>query len=100
MRNRREFLKDFAGASAGAFLLGKDSFLHAAYWLPGGPQAAPPASAAATAVKRREIKVGGKLRSNATITFSHVPFPNPDLRVHMDAMAKRIGFPQQAIAHD
>ncbi len=28
------------------------------------------------------------------------PFPNPELRVHMEAMAKRIGFPQQAIAHD
>jgi len=44
------------------------------------------------------VKVGGKLRSNATITFSHVPFPNPDLRGHMDAIAKRIGFPSQAIA--
>jgi 3-hydroxyacyl-[acyl-carrier-protein] dehydratase len=43
------------------------------------------------------VKVGGKLRCNSTITFSHVPFPNPDLRGHMDAMAKRIGFPQQAL---
>jgi 3-hydroxyacyl-[acyl-carrier-protein] dehydratase len=31
------------------------------------------------------------------LTFSHVPFPNPDLRGHMDAVAKRIGFPQQAL---
>ena len=48
------------------------------------------------AITEAKIKVGGKLRSNATLTFSHVPFPHPDLRVHMDAQAKRIGFPQQA----
>src|SRR3984893_12040180 len=46
------------------------------------------------------VRVGGKLRSNATLTFSHIAFPNPDLRGHMDAMAKRVGFPQQAIPHD
>jgi len=50
------------------------------------------------AITEAKVKVGGKLRSNATLTFSHVPFPNPDLRVHMDAVAKRIGFPSQAIA--
>jgi 3-hydroxyacyl-[acyl-carrier-protein] dehydratase len=50
------------------------------------------------AITDAKVKVGGKLRSNATITFSHVPFPNPDLRGHMDAVAKRIGFPSQAIA--
>ena len=44
-----------------------------------------------------KVSVGGKLRSNATLTFSHIPFPNPDLRGHMDAMAKRVGFPQQAL---
>jgi 3-hydroxyacyl-[acyl-carrier-protein] dehydratase len=49
------------------------------------------------AITEARIKVGGKLRSNATLTFSHVPFPNPDLRGHMDAEAKRIGFPQQAL---
>jgi 3-hydroxyacyl-[acyl-carrier-protein] dehydratase len=48
------------------------------------------------AITDARIKVGGKLRCNSTLTFSHVPFPNPDLRGHMDAMAKRIGFPQQA----
>src|SRR5438876_1119184 len=52
------------------------------------------------AMTEAEVRVGGKLRCNATITFSHIPFPNPDLRRHMDAMAKRVGFPQQAIAHD
>src|ERR1700744_4163684 len=50
------------------------------------------------AITEAKIKVGGKLRSNATLTFSHIPFPHPDLRVHMDAVAKRIGFPMQAIA--
>jgi len=49
------------------------------------------------AITEARIKVGGKLRSNSTLTFSHVPFPNPDLRGHMDAVAKRIGFPQQAL---
>jgi len=50
------------------------------------------------AITDAKVMVGGKLRSNATITFSHVPFPNPDLRGYMDAVAKRIGFPSQAIA--
>jgi 3-hydroxyacyl-[acyl-carrier-protein] dehydratase len=49
------------------------------------------------AMTEARVKVGGKLRSNATITFSHVPFPNPELRGHMDAEAKRIGFPQQVL---
>jgi 3-hydroxyacyl-[acyl-carrier-protein] dehydratase len=39
------------------------------------------------------------LRSNATITFGVIPFPNPELRGHMEAMATRIGFPQAA-SHD
>jgi 3-hydroxyacyl-[acyl-carrier-protein] dehydratase len=49
------------------------------------------------AITEARVKVNGKLRSNATITFSHIPFPNPDLRGHMDAVAKRLGFPQQAL---
>lgn len=52
------------------------------------------------AITDAKIKVGGKLRSNSTLTFSHVPFPNKELRGHMDAVAKRIGFPQQAISND
>jgi 3-hydroxyacyl-[acyl-carrier-protein] dehydratase len=52
------------------------------------------------AVTEAKVRVGGKLRSNATIMFSHVPFPNPDLRGYMDAVAKRIGFPLQVLAHD
>src|SRR6201995_387645 len=49
------------------------------------------------AIPEAKVKVGGKLRSNAPLTFSHIPFPHPDLRVHMDAVAKRVGFPSQAI---
>ncbi|WJR75731.1 3-hydroxyacyl-ACP dehydratase FabZ family protein [Bradyrhizobium sp. NP1] len=49
------------------------------------------------AITEAKVKVGGKLRCNATIMFSHIPFPNADMRGHMDAMAKRIGFPQQAL---
>ena len=52
------------------------------------------------AITSAKVTVGGELRSSATITFPHVPFPHPDLRVHMDAMAKRIGFPRELIAHD
>src|ERR1700730_2216695 len=52
------------------------------------------------AMTEAKVRVGGKLKCNATLTFSHIPFPNPDLRGHMDAMAKRIGFPQQAIADE
>jgi 3-hydroxyacyl-[acyl-carrier-protein] dehydratase len=47
-----------------------------------------------------KISVGGKLVSNATLTLRHAPFPNAELRGHMEAMAKRIGLPQQAIPHD
>src|SRR6266481_2794209 len=49
------------------------------------------------AMTEAQVKVAGKLRCNATLTFSHVAFPNPDMRGHMDAMAKRIGFPQQVL---
>ena len=52
------------------------------------------------AMTSAKIRVGGELRCNATITFGVVAFPHPDLRKHMDAEAKRIGFPQQAVADD
>src|SRR6202050_2966525 len=51
-------------------------------------------------ITEAKVRVAGKLRCNTTLTFSQIPVPSPDLRVHMDAEAKRIGFPQQAIAHD
>jgi 3-hydroxyacyl-[acyl-carrier-protein] dehydratase len=49
------------------------------------------------AITEAKIKVAGKLRANATITFTLIPFPNPDMRGFMDQAAKRIGFPQQAL---
>ena len=49
------------------------------------------------AMTEAKIKIGGKLKCNATLTFSHIPFPNADLRGHMEAMARKIGFPQQVI---
>ena len=51
-------------------------------------------------ITEARISANGKTKCNATLTFRQVPFPNPDLRGHMEAMAKRIGFPHQAIAHD
>jgi 3-hydroxyacyl-[acyl-carrier-protein] dehydratase len=52
------------------------------------------------AITTAKVRVGGQLRCNASITFGVVAFPNPELRGYMDAMAKRIGFPHQALAHD
>ncbi|HKO70964.1 MAG TPA: 3-hydroxyacyl-ACP dehydratase FabZ family protein [Bradyrhizobium sp.] len=49
------------------------------------------------AITQARVRVAGRLRCNATITFSHIPFPNADLRGHMDVVAKRIGFPQQVV---
>jgi 3-hydroxyacyl-[acyl-carrier-protein] dehydratase len=49
------------------------------------------------AITSAKVSVGGELRCNATITFGVVPFPNPELRVFMDAMAAKIGFPLQAM---
>lgn len=52
------------------------------------------------AITSARVSVEGELRCDATITFRHVPFPNPALRGHMDVVAKRIGFPQELIAHE
>jgi 3-hydroxyacyl-[acyl-carrier-protein] dehydratase len=51
------------------------------------------------AVTEAKVSVAGRPRCNATITFRHIPFPNPDLRGHMDAVARRIGFPEEAMPH-
>ncbi|MDB5653309.1 MAG: Beta-hydroxyacyl-(acyl-carrier-protein) dehydratase, FabA/FabZ [Tardiphaga sp.] len=50
---------------------------------------------------RTDVKItaAGKVACNATLTFRIVPFPHPDLRGHMDSMAKRIGFPTEAIVN-
>jgi 3-hydroxyacyl-[acyl-carrier-protein] dehydratase len=52
------------------------------------------------AITSAKVRVGGQLRCSATITFPQVAFPHPDLRGYMLTMAKRIGFPQELIAHD
>ena len=52
------------------------------------------------AVTSATVRVGAELKCNADLTFRHVPFPNPDLRGYMDAMAHKIGFPRQAMPHD
>ena len=50
------------------------------------------------AVTSAKVRVGKDLKCSADLTFRQIPFPHPDLRVHMDAMANKIGFPMQAIA--
>jgi 3-hydroxymyristoyl/3-hydroxydecanoyl-(acyl carrier protein) dehydratases len=52
------------------------------------------------AVTSAKVLVGKNLKCNADLTFRQIPFPHPDLRVHMDALAKKIGFPPQALTHD
>jgi 3-hydroxyacyl-[acyl-carrier-protein] dehydratase len=51
------------------------------------------------AITKAKVRVDGKLRCDATLTFSHAPFPNPGLLEHMEAMAKRVGFPFEAMVH-
>jgi 3-hydroxyacyl-[acyl-carrier-protein] dehydratase len=51
------------------------------------------------AVTSAKVRVGTQLKCSADLTFRHVPFPHPDLRMHMDAMASKIGFPQ-AMTHE
>src|SRR6202166_3767009 len=50
------------------------------------------------AVTSAKGRVGSELKCSADLTFRHIPFPDPALRVHMDAMAHKIGFPLQMIA--
>jgi 3-hydroxyacyl-[acyl-carrier-protein] dehydratase len=52
------------------------------------------------AVTSAKVRVGKELKCNAELTFRQIPFPHPDLRVHMDTMATKIGFPLQAMTHD
>jgi 3-hydroxyacyl-[acyl-carrier-protein] dehydratase len=51
------------------------------------------------AVTSAKVRVGSELKCSADLTFRHIPFPSPDLRVYMDAEATRIGFPLQAMTH-
>jgi 3-hydroxyacyl-[acyl-carrier-protein] dehydratase len=50
------------------------------------------------AVAKAKGRVGKELKCSAEITFGLSPFPDPAFRVHMDAMANKIGFPLQAVA--
>ncbi|WGR92526.1 MULTISPECIES: 3-hydroxyacyl-ACP dehydratase FabZ family protein [unclassified Bradyrhizobium] len=51
------------------------------------------------AVTSAKIRVGKDLKCNADLTFRTIPFPSPDLRVYMDAMANKIGFPLEGMTH-
>ena len=51
-------------------------------------------------VTSAKVRVGKDLKCNAELTFRQIPFPDPALRVHMNAMANKIGFPMQALTHD
>ena len=51
------------------------------------------------AMTEARVSVDGKLRCNAALTFSHVAFPNSDLRAHMEETAKKIGMLGETIAH-
>jgi 3-hydroxyacyl-[acyl-carrier-protein] dehydratase len=50
------------------------------------------------AVAKAKGRVGKDLKCSAEITFGLAPFPDPAFRVHMDAVANKIGFPLQAVA--
>ncbi|MEN3348820.1 MAG: 3-hydroxyacyl-[acyl-carrier-protein] dehydratase, partial [Bradyrhizobium sp.] len=50
------------------------------------------------AMTEAKIRDGGKLRANSALTYTLIPFPNSDIRGYMDAVAKRVGFPQQAVS--
>ena len=49
------------------------------------------------AVTKAKGRVGKDLKCSAEITFGLAPFPDPAFRVHMDAVANKIGFPLQAV---
>src|SRR5437763_14241326 len=52
------------------------------------------------AVTKARGRVGKELKCSAELTFRLSPFPDPTVRVHMDALAEKIGFPMQALTHD
>jgi 3-hydroxyacyl-[acyl-carrier-protein] dehydratase len=49
------------------------------------------------AVTSAKARVGKELKCSADLTFRQIPFPDPSLRIHMDAMAAKIGFPLKAM---
>src|SRR5262245_30962339 len=50
------------------------------------------------AVAKAKGRIGKDLKCSAEITFGLAPFPDPTFRVFMDEMARKIGFPLQAVA--
>jgi 3-hydroxyacyl-[acyl-carrier-protein] dehydratase len=52
------------------------------------------------AVTKAKGRAGKDLKCSAEITFGLAPFPDASMRGYMDAMAKKIGFPLQAITND
>jgi 3-hydroxyacyl-[acyl-carrier-protein] dehydratase len=52
------------------------------------------------AMTSAEVRIAGKKTCNASLTFTHVPFPNEEFRQYMAIVAKRVGLPQPAGAHD
>jgi 3-hydroxyacyl-[acyl-carrier-protein] dehydratase len=49
------------------------------------------------AVTSAKARVGKELKCSADLTFRLIPFPDPAFRGHIDAMARKLGFPLQAI---
>lgn len=52
------------------------------------------------AMTEAEIRIAGKRACSASLTFSHVPFPNDELRGHMAIMADRVGLPRPSGSTD
>lgn len=49
------------------------------------------------AVTSAKARVGKELKCSADLTFRLIPFPDPAFRGHIDATARKLGFPLQAI---
>jgi 3-hydroxyacyl-[acyl-carrier-protein] dehydratase len=49
------------------------------------------------AVTSAKARVGTELKCSADLTFRLIPFPDPAFRGHIDAMARKLGLPLQAI---
>jgi 3-hydroxyacyl-[acyl-carrier-protein] dehydratase len=49
------------------------------------------------AVTSAKARVGKELKCSADLTFRLIPFPDPAFRGYIDAMAKKLGLPLQAI---
>lgn len=48
------------------------------------------------AITEAEIATGDKVRCTATLTFTHVAFPNEQLRTHMLSVASELGLTERA----